>query len=450
MLLKLIAMGDGLLDRVRSTEPSLRPKYTALDWILTLLCGGLAASLAAWAASQLGNVLYTEGSFNIWFQGDNPRALANLLDETSNQYRSTVHPILPILTTPWVSLLPGFGLPPLAVAKAVVFACGAASAGLMFATLRLSGVPRGPSLLFTLVFMISAAFLHWYSGVEIAPFNGLSMCLVLWVLARGDTRRAWWWIVASALTLGVTISNWTAGLAAVVARWPLRRAIEISLIALISVTALTTLQRLVYPTAGVFFSPTGLVREREFASIKSPAWSPLANLRSAVVYSAVAPPPTLDGPPGSRTVNNQHSPPRSADWLGLSGMAAWLALLACGAYGAATSVAVRPIAFGVALMLVGQLGVTIVYGEITFLYAASIIPVLVALAGLSWFSPARYVAVVLAAAVVILGFANNLRQFEHAVRLASSVIDEGGNEIWSRYPAGRYIVPVPQPNRGSE
>jgi hypothetical protein len=443
MLDRLFDSLDRILVWIRGAEFTPRGQLTPVDWVLGGTCALIAALASTYAATIVGNTLYTEGSFGIWFQGDNPRVVANLLDPTSNQYRATVHPIFPILTTPWVSLIPRLGLSPLQVAKAVMAGCGAASAALIFATLRSISLPRPASLLFTAIFVASAAFLHWYGVIELGPLNGLSICLALWALAYGPTRRAWWWVLVSVATFAMTISNWSAGLAATIARWPVRRAIKISVAALATVFMLSIIQRAIYPTASYFFSPMGLANEKAYVTAESSAWAPADNLRSSVVYAAVAPAPAIGGKLPDAFVTYQHRPPGTAGYLGLTAMAAWLVLLGCGTYGAIIHRPTRPIAFGLGLMIAGQVGLGLVYGDETFLYAASVMPMLAVLAALSWFTPVRWLAAALAALVVVAGAANNVTQLGSASHLAAELLAEGGNNKWSRYAAGRFILPVP-------
>jgi hypothetical protein len=389
----------------------------------------------------LGDILYTDGSLNLWFQADNPRVAANLLDATSNQYRSTVHPIMPILLTPWASLLPKLGMSPLWWGKALVVACAAISAGALFLALRLLTIPLGPSALFAGLFVSSAGFLHWYSNIETAGFNGVSICLILLLLAYGPTKRRIWWVIASALTLSFTITNWSAGLAAAIARWPVRRAITISAMALCVVVVLSLAQKLLYPTAGLFFDLRQLREERNFHAGKTYPWAPLDNLRSLAIYTVVTPPPVLEEQGGSMVVTNQRQPPTAAGALGLLAMVAWLALLVAGAWGARAK-SLRPVAFGLGLMLLGQIALGLVYGDLTFLYATNILPMLVVWAALSWFTPVRYAALGLAAVVIAAGLPNNLAQYFAAARLSREVIDGGGNPKAAWYPAGRVVLPA--------
>jgi hypothetical protein len=324
-----------------------------------------------------------------------------------------------------------------------VCASAAATSAILFLALRLVGVGRAFSALMLGAFVASAAFLHWYSGIEIAPFNGLSICLALLALAYGPTKRWIWWVAASALTLGFTITNWSAGLAATIARWPLRRAIAISVITLMVVVGLSIAQRAIYPTASFFFSPMGLAGERDYSAMKVSTWRPTDNLRSLVIYSAVAPPPVVETDGKGSVVTNQHQAPASAGWLGVMAMSAWVGLLACGVVGAVTVKSIRPVAVGVGLMIAAQLVLGLVYGDVSFLYATNLAPMFIMLAAFSGFTRLRHAAAALAMVVIVAGSINNVTQFKSAIALAEGVIAKGGNPKWSRFAPGRIILPMP-------
>jgi hypothetical protein len=91
MLKRAWSFLDGFLEVVQKGAP--RTAIHFWDGVMALIGATVAAAIAIWGAGQLGDVLYTEGSFNLWFQADNPRVIANLLDASSYQYRATVHPI---------------------------------------------------------------------------------------------------------------------------------------------------------------------------------------------------------------------------------------------------------------------------------------------------------------------------------------------------------------------
>lgn len=68
-------------------------------------------------------------------------------------------------------------------------------------------------------------------------------------------------------------------------------------------------------------------------------------------------------------------------------MIAWLGLLALGIWGAIQNRQAHTFSIGLGLMLLANGLLHSVYGEVTFLYAMHVIPMLTVLAAMSWFSP---------------------------------------------------------------
>jgi hypothetical protein len=421
---------DRWLEGLQAPAPP-PPRLGLVDAGLALAAAVAAFIVAFWGEGVLANDLYTHGSFNLWFQADNPRVLANLLDPASNQYRATVHPILAILFTPWMSLIPRMGAAPLDVAKDAVLACAAASGALMYVILRSLDLPRLAAAAFTALFIASAGFLDWYSVVECAPFAGLSILPALLLLVRGPGRGLAWPIFASATSLSITVTNWSIGLAATVARFRLSKSVRISASAFVLVMALSVGQHLVYRSANFFFSPTGLLREKDYLAPEQHRWAPLENLRALVVYTVVAPPPVVEHLGEDRIITNQSQPMGAAGPVGVVAMGAWLVALALGAWGMLRDRRRYAIAGGLALMVTGQLVLGCLYGDISFLYATNILPELILVAAFAWFTPLRWIGLVLATVVVIAGGMQNARQFQAAAGFARQIVDTGGdNEDW--------------------
>ena len=62
-----------------------------------------------------------------------------------------------------------------------------------------------------------------------------------------------WYVAASAVSLSVTTTNWMSGICAAAARWPWRRALQITANALCVVIVLWAVQRTILPSAPFFF-----------------------------------------------------------------------------------------------------------------------------------------------------------------------------------------------------
>jgi hypothetical protein len=198
------------LAKLTAQEPRRHHRAAALDAAISLALAALAAAIALWGMSRLGDDLWRVTSSNLWFQADTPRVIANFTDASSNHYRVAVHPIAPSMTTSIIILFETMGMTPRTAATTFMVAIAACCAGLFFVNLRLLGLMRLPAVVFTMVLMASAAFLHWSPVPELNMPALLTVIVALTALAYGRTRSPVWWILVSCGTFGVTITNWSA------------------------------------------------------------------------------------------------------------------------------------------------------------------------------------------------------------------------------------------------
>jgi hypothetical protein len=443
------------LERPVAVDRAFRPA----DAVLCVVIFAAAAAIAAWGFAVLGPALESANSFNTWFQADNPRVIANLTDVSSNHYRTAVHPIASLLLTPIVIGLHHLGLPWLMAAEALIVGCGAGGAALLFAALRRVGLPRWPAVLFMALYLSSAAYLHWYCQIELSPPAAVTISLAILALCYGPATSRLAWVLVSAATLSITVTNWSAGLAASVARWRLWPAAVISGIALALVIVLSLVQYRTFSDAALFFRPHAMRAETNYTAfagakqtgflVKLREWPLTPRLRSLLVTTVVAPTAAVEIQDGDQVITNQTAAITDNAWYGVLAAVAWMLLLLCGVLGAGLGLVrgtrLRPVAVGLGLMLLAQIGLHSVYGDPTFLYSAHFLPMLVLLAALSWFSPLRVVALVLAGVVVLAGGASNLRQFEAAAGLARQIYAAGGNAQRDPYRANAVLLAAPQP-----
>lgn len=401
----------------RVVGPPYRPaaRLDRLDIALAAVLFGLALAVAATAMSRIDPLAYN--SFDLFFQADGPRTMSNMFDRWSvEQKRTHVHPIFSILTLPIATGLTRLGLSPLQAAQGLALGCAGLTTALIFMAGRGLGLPKLVSVLFGLVFVASATFIHWYAFVDTFAFAGLTIALVLWVLTSASSARWLLWILASAGALAITTTNWAFALVASFARLPRRLFLICNGAGLAAVVAMSLVQSATFPQARLFFDPTALAGEVVFAQPHRQAqgvapWTPLANLRSALITSAVTPTPVVEYAPNDVIphwgVTNQHVSVWTTPPQGLVAVALWILLLMAGAWGAWRTTALRRVALALTAYLASQLALHIVYGEITFLYAAHFFPAMVGLAFFSWFSPLRrWVPWVCAAFVVLAGHSN--------------------------------------------
>ncbi len=247
-------------------------------------------------------------------------------------------------------------------------------------------------------------------------------------MARG-TKSKRWWIAISAFTLSITVTNWAAGLIATFVRLKLKPFLMISASVLAIVLALSIIQFFIFKDARIFIDPHGL--KWDAVSFSEPVmekrgqlhekWNPTGNLEVLYVTSVVAPPARIAKQGAELIETNQLDGFTKGTYAGLIATIAWLALLVLGIWGAIRNRQAHIFSIGLGLMLLANGLLHSVYGEVTFLYAMHVIPMLTLLVAMSWFSPFRYAGAVLALVVVIAGGSNNIVQLQQSTHLAGKI-----------------------------
>lgn len=444
MVAARLAALDRILEKFQPEPEAQDRRFFGCDWLLTAGFAIAGALLSWWSFRALGNALDTEGSFNIWFQADNPRVIANLLDPASDQWRAPVHPLVAIFFLPWLAPLSKMiGIAPLAGAKCVVLFCAAGSSAALFAALRFLDLPRLAAGLFATLFLASSSFIFWYGEIEIPPLEGLSVCLMLLVFAIGPVREACW-AAASLMTLAFTITNWSIGLLATLARWSVKRVMRISGVVLVSAVLLAALQHAAYPTATPFYRLGVVAAERHRVELDSTHWHPLDNLAVLLASSVVTWPCNVELQDGFQVITNQQWNPAKAGFENLFAIALWLVVFLLGIVGASSPTARRK-ALWIGMMVLGQLVLGLLYGNVSFLYVTNIAPLLIVIAAFSWFGPSavKRASLCLTSLLIILAAANNLSRFQDAAGTANAIVRSGGNPVTAEYRAGPFILPVP-------
>ncbi|WKL56020.1 hypothetical protein Q1W73_09935 [Asticcacaulis sp. ZE23SCel15] len=396
------------------------------DIILCAVMGLIGVAISLWAFAQTQRVPGINTYMSIFLQSDVGRVAENLVTPSGNHSRTAVHPISSILLTPIGYVLTAIGLSPIAAAKAMTVAICGANVALFAATVRLLGLPRYAVALFTALFISSACFVFWGSVIELFPFAGFTIILSLFLLAYTRPLKAVWWVVLNVLTLGITTTNWTAGLIATAARHRLKSFFAIATIALGSVGVLAVVQHPLFEKSAYFFNPIPLMRETNFTQPAMQAkgdykagWNPLTNLRSLYVTTVVAMPSEVEQQNTIELVTtNQTSSFPKGEISPVIATAAWVVLLGLGVWGAISHHPLRTVAIGVGVMLAFQTLLHSVYGEVTFLYSWHFMPMILLVTAFSWFSRYRWVAVGLAVTVIIFGGINNVHRLQATVTTA--------------------------------
>jgi hypothetical protein len=416
---------SGLIAPVQSRGASVY-RHVRQHWLDILLAVTLALTvgIASYQGAQrIDPVIFDGQTMNVWFQGDTPRIFANITDRASNQYRTTVHPLFPLIAFPPVYVVKTvLGVEAQVAVRIVIATVASLWLGTLFVLLRLMNCHRFDAILLSVLAASSAAAVFWFVVPETVPFGSLSILLALCLVAIAQHRKLspLWYILVSAATLSTTVTNSMVGMLATVVNYSWKRASQITIAALLLVILLWGVEKLIFRSTLFFLiSHTGSfvwLEERKNALL--PERGSVFNcIQSFIFHSMVM--PAIKGvnnvlQPDWPIMSTQHSLPGSASVWGAVAVGLWAALLGLGLW-ALFSVRIHlKLRLVLGFALLGQLALHAVYGDETFLHSLHFLPLLVVLAAFSTLTRMRPFTLALASLLILCAGINNSLQFNQA------------------------------------
>ncbi len=428
------ALGRLYTATLRALSPGAEPNapINASDRAIATLLGALAALVAWRMMALMPHGLYSGSGFDIWFQADQPRALGALTDRLSPLHgRDNVHPLYSLILFPVSDILRHLGASPLAAGQAIMLGCGFGSTALLYLVLRRMGLTRLAAMMGSAAFIVSATYLHWFGIVETYAASSLTAIAATWLFLRRPAIGPCTTIIATILSMSMVVTNWTLGIALSATRWSLSRFLRYMVITAVLCVALSLAQHRIFPQAGEFFRRYSVEAEESFmvggeikpAPGETPHW--VQALRGIVVTSAVAPQPYFDTLPksGKKILNNQKSAWETYDTWGDVTLGVWGVMLALSALTLATERRVTPTVLALLGFIAGQIVLHTVYGDITFLYAADFLVVLMVLACQGALGRWRRLHLAALAVFIVAGAMANAHALDTATQMASYASD---------------------------
>src|SRR5882757_1400843 len=331
---------------------------------------------------------------DVWFEADVDRVYDDMTDRGANHYRTTVHPIFPLLTYPVVHASQKLlHTDKISAVRGVIAATAGVWLTLFYALLRALRCRRMDAVLFALVAAATSGALFWVAIPETYEFGSLTIVGVLFLAAMAERRAVPVWvdIAAGAASMSILVTDFMVAVASFVSRYQLKRAIQIACNALVLVVLLWGLQKYFFESAQFFMGQHDSTTPPEPRSVA---------LVVIFLQSFVAPeirtlPNELPGVWPVLTF--QHAALAPLDFLKVTALVSWLCLL-----GFAGWVLVRLPQYPrframLALSIAGQIVLHLLYGGETFLYALDWLPLFITAAALATLT--RWRPAVLAAAV---------------------------------------------------
>jgi len=200
----------------------------------------------------------------------------------------------------------------------------------------------------------------------------------VWLFVRRPRVSGCATVLAQLLSISMVVTNWSLGLALSAARWPLARALRYTAIALLLAVALSHTQSRIFPYAGEFYHRYAMQAEEQFighTELKTPhkvqpGW--VDCVQGILVNSAVAPQPAFDtiAKTSKIILNNQDAGWRHYGPVGVIALMAWAMMLGLSGLQVFSRRGLGSTTLAISAFLGGQLVLHILYGDITFLYAA--------------------------------------------------------------------------------
>ena len=411
--------------------------------IVILLVAGFFGSLFTQSKIDTRMYEYASGD-NAFFQSDIPRVVEHMTDRKSDHYRIKVHPLFLLAGWPPVFALEKvLHIEQHRAIQLTIAAAAAAWLATFYGLLRLSGSRRLDSVIFTLLLCSSAAAITWTSVPETYLFGSVTLMLPLLLLAAAQYRKFGWksYVVASALSMSMTITNWMSGIIVAAVSLRRRRAVRVTIYSFYLVVTLWGVQQAIFKNTPFFMDPS---LERHFI-LRSEWGGPLYNFRGAMLYSMVMPAvqavplPPDPGSPLPPRVNFsmftvQRSSLASAGVVGDAALAGWVLLLVIGAAGLCFTRGQTQWRLALGAVILGQIGLHTVYGEESFLYAAHYLPLLILLAAWGARTKLRPAVLALAGIVIVLSFYNNGMRFKQLAAGVTAHCDLHWKDVVVRTP----------------
>lgn len=381
-------------------------------FIMLIIGGGVAY----FNALTLDPVLFQNASSSAWFEADIPRISANMSDRASDHYRTKVHPIFSLISFPPVYFLNKLlGIEQLTSIRLVISVIAAFWLGVLYITLRAIGCYRIDSILFSILGMVSATSMFWFSVPETFPFGSLSILLVLLFVAMTQNKQfsTSWYVAISALSLSFTTTNWMVGILAVFVNHNFKKFIKITFYAFILMLFLWGIQRLLFPSAKLFLFVMG-----ESKYIATPESGGVIPIAISFFYHTIVMPAfdiveRVTHPDWPMLVTQTATAGSGSSW-GKYAVVIWSCLLLLGTWALLSLKNNSKFRFVLGLSLLGQLSLHLLYGTETFLYSLHFLPILILFAALSTQTKFRYIVLFITTLLIVFAGLNNRVQFLEA------------------------------------
>jgi hypothetical protein len=394
----------------------LRTRGQKLD-IVMLFALLLMAACSNWWLTGSGahiQILTDPRADDVWFEADVVRVIDDMSHRGANHYRTTVHPLFPMLTYPIVHAGQKlFHTDELHSIRGMIAGVAGVWIAALFFLLRLLRCRRVDAVLFTLLATATSAALYWTAIPETYEFGSLTVLVVLIVAAFAERHGAVPTtvdIAAGAASMSILVTDFMVNVASLVSRYRLGQAFQLACNALVVVVLLWAVQKYFFHSAQFFLGTPDK---------GAPPDSKAAALMVIFFHSFVAPDIVSilghERPDGWPQLSFQHTSFGSMGFIKVMALASWSCLLVFAVWALARLPQHPRFRMTLALSIAGQIVLHLVYGGETFLYALDWMPLFIVAAALATLTPWRGVVLLVAAVFAVTAGIHNISQLQIAM-----------------------------------
>jgi len=389
--------------------------FGRVDFAVATVLAAATVGVFLLIVAAFGDSLARLGITGQFLEADGYRIVGDMLDPEGVHWRLTVHPLYCLLIMPFARAFTALGASRIQAVWICNAATAAAAVSFLYAIQRLLGSPRRAAVLVCLLGLSSSSMLFWMTVPETYLLGALSLlaCFATAAAAARGSVSDLWLLLSGVFSLGVTVTNWSAGMALAALHRPFVKAAAIVAATVAITIAGWGVERvLLTQMPSIIMKPSVLSFETQFLVM------PRGALAGELVHPVVAPPGKfVERESGCRMLSFQGASILRGGLPAVAASIGWLLVLTAGL--AALVWGPAPMRFRLMLgaVLAAQVVLHLIYGDETYLYALHFWALLMLIAGLAVQADHRGVVQCAVAATILFASWNNVLRLAEAAGL---------------------------------
>ncbi len=268
--------------------------------------------------------------------------------------------------------------------------------------------------------------MFWFVVPETFSFGSVSLLTAFILAAISEKRplKTIWYVFVNVATFAFVITNWMAALFATLIGKSSKRIEKILLYSFCLILLLWGVQKTMFTYTGFILEGPSETRHM----LRDDSGGIFRIVPSFVYHTVIMPAFKITNDPArtkdeelSTILSTQFSDPGSGSAWGMAGVILWTLILAIGTSALFSLREQKKFRLLLGLVLCGQLGMHVIYGNETFLYALHFLVLLIPLAALGSLTKLRFLVRILVIMLIPCLAVNNYTQFLRAIEFLRNV-----------------------------